>query len=465
MNPMDTTNNTNKDVLDVVVIGAGVSGAAQFFAMAKYTNLQNVVLLEKESDAGFINSHATSNSQTLHEGDIETNYTFEKAAAVKQKSAFVRHYVQTKEKEGLFLRGPKMVLGIGDDEVSFLKKRFEEIASLYPTLEQLSRNEIGAVEPKILEGRPAWQRLSALYNKDGLTVNYGILAQSLLEDAQAHSKVTGKNFHVAFNTEVQKIERDENGQFTVTTNREVYRCRFVSVCAGAHSMLFAKQMHLPEAQKLSLLCVAGNFYYTPKHITTKVYTVQNPKLPFSAVHGDPDILDSTKTRFGPTTRMVFMLERHRYSTVREFFSTLSPLFGSIVSYIRILLDVDFFFYAIKHNILFQIPFLGNYLFMKEVRKIIPTVTFSEVQRARGQGGVRPQIVNTATKIPLSLGEAKLQGDHILFNVTPSPGATTCLYNGIVDTKKMVAILGADFLAEALEQDFGVATKEANQRRV
>ena len=32
----------------------------------------------------------------------------------------------------------------------------------------------------------------------------------------------------------------------------------------------------------------------------KVYMVQNDKLPFAALHGDPDILKNGKTRFGPT---------------------------------------------------------------------------------------------------------------------------------------------------------------------
>jgi malate dehydrogenase (quinone) len=219
-------------------------------------------------------------------------------------------------------------------------------------------------------------------------------------------------------------------------------------------MYFAKKLELPAVKNLSLLCVAGNFYHTPKHLKTKVYTVQNPKLPFSAVHGDPDILNADKTRFGPTTRVIFMLERYRYSTVMDFFTTMPPVVKSLMAYMRIIFDREFFFYALKHNVLFQIPFLGNYLFVKEIRKIIPSLRYSDLKKAKGQGGVRPQIVDTSAKIPLSLGEAKLSGEDILFNVTPSPGATTCIYNGFTDVKTITKALGANLDREAVERDFG-----------
>ena len=33
-----------------------------------------------------------------------------------------------------------------------------------------------------------------------------------------------------------------------------------------------------------------------------------------------------------------------------------------------------------------------------------------------------------------MGEAKLSGEKIIFNITPSPGASTCLGNAYADTK-------------------------------
>ena len=75
---------------DCAIIGAGASGSSLFFALAKYTNIKNIAILEKYAEAGSVNSKSSNNSQTLHVGDIETNYTYAKAKEVKQ--AFLREF-------------------------------------------------------------------------------------------------------------------------------------------------------------------------------------------------------------------------------------------------------------------------------------------------------------------------------------------------------------------------------------
>lgn len=443
----------NRKIHDVLIIGGGVSGAAQMYAFTHFTDAQSVVLLEKEKAAGLVNSKPTNNSQTLHEGDIETNYNREKAQAVQHKASFTRTYLASKETEGLYLTGPKMVLGVGDSEYEFISKRFNDIHDLYPTLQRLEGDALKQKEPNIFKGRSEGEKLIALYNPDGITVNYSLLAQSLLEDSERTISKEKKAHQIKYNESVVSIKRVED-IWLVTTNKSVYCARYVSVCAGAHSMYFAKKMDIKEVEHLSLLCVAGNFYYTPKYIESKIYTLQNPNLPFSAVHGDPDILNDEKTRFGPTTRLVFMLERHKYETVKDFLTTIPPLFGSINAYGRILLNKEFFLYALKHNIAFQLPFVGNYLFWREAQKIIPSLNYKDVSLAKGQGGVRPQIVNTTLKNPLSLGEAKLESEGVSFNITPSPGATTCVYNGLVDTERIAKKIGITFDQDRVEDTFG-----------
>ena len=348
-----------------------------------------------------------------------------------------------------------MVLGIGKDEVKLLEDRFDEFVALYPGLKKVGTKEMSSVEPKIMEGRANGEEVLALYNEDGITINYGKLAENLITDGQTEFASNQDRLgEVLFSTGISNITKTDSGYRLTIGGKEV-TTRFLSICAGAHSMYFAKQLGIEGIESQSLLLVAGNFYYTPKYLNAKVYTLQNPKLPFSAVHGDPDILNQdTKTRYGPTTRIVAQLERGKWSTTLEYLRTVSPLFASVGAYIRIMLDREFFFYALKHNVLFLVPGLGNYLFAKEVRKIIPTITFSDIERAKGQGGVRPQIVQAAKKNPLSLGEAKIGGEHISFNVTPSPGASTCVFNGLTDIKHVTEDLGATFYEYKMETDFG-----------
>ena len=50
--------------------------------------------------------------------------------------------------------------------------------------------------------------------------------------------------------------------------------------------------------------------------------VQHPKLPFAALHGDPDILADGCTRFGPTALVLPKLERYTGGTYLDFWQTL-----------------------------------------------------------------------------------------------------------------------------------------------
>jgi len=60
------------------------------------------------------------------------------------------------------------------------------------------------------------------------------------------------------------------------------------------------------------------------------------------------------------------------------------------------------------------------------------------------GGVRPQVINKTEK-KLMLGEASINpGSGIIFNMTPSPGATSCLGNARRDIKIVCEYLGRTF---------------------
>lgn len=74
---------------DVIIIGGGVSGTALLYTLSKYSNVRSIGLIEKYSDFGLVNTASTMNSQTLHFGDIETNYTLEKARKVKRSADMV----------------------------------------------------------------------------------------------------------------------------------------------------------------------------------------------------------------------------------------------------------------------------------------------------------------------------------------------------------------------------------------
>jgi malate dehydrogenase (quinone) len=85
--------------------------------------------------------------------------------------------------------------------------------------------------------------------------------------------------------------------------------------------------------------------------------------------------------------------------------------------------------------------LRRRLFLKDVKKVVPSLTLDDVKFAPGYGGVRPQLIDKENKV-LMMGEAKINpGTGILFNMTPSPGASSCLENAEIDMKWVANFLG------------------------
>jgi len=434
---------------DVVIIGGGISGTALLFLLARYTDLGRIALVEKCDDIAALNSHGRNNSQTLHCGDIETNYTLEKALQVQASARMLVNYVERLGESGTILhKYPKMVLGVGDEECAALRRRFEQFSPHYPGMRLLEREEIGAIEPRVTEGRE--EEVVALGVVDEYSgVNFQALA---IDFATRARRAEGCEAEVMLATTVGRIE--ENGEgFRIDIEDESgsdsLQARFVIVSAGGHSLLFAQNMGY--GHEYACLPVAGSFYYTPRLLNGKVYTVQNEKLPFAAIHGDPDILVPEKTRFGPTALLLPMLERHNYRTIPDFFRTFSFDRGVMKTLGGLLGVADVRNYMLK-NMLFEVPYVRQRLFLKDARKIVPTMALEDLSFAEGIGGIRPVMIDKKNA-RLHLGEAKIDpGNGIIFNMTPSPGATSCLANGEKDLRRIVAQLGCRFDEAALERE-------------
>jgi malate dehydrogenase (quinone) len=92
------------------------------------------------------------------------------------------------------------------------------------------------------------------------------------------------------------------------------------------------------------------------------------------------------------------------------------------------------------NFLFEVPGLRRWLFLKDAKKIVPGLKLEQVEFAKGFGGVRPQLIDKKNA-KLMLGEAKINpGTGIVFNMTPSPGATSCLENAETDMRLVAGFL-------------------------
>lgn len=431
---------------DVIIIGGGITGSALAYVLAEFSGIKNIALLEKYEGLATLNSKASANSQTIHCGDIETNYDLQKATEVKRKADMIVKYCQKHGYENKFLfQGQKMALGVGESETELIKDRFEKFKELYPYLQLFDKEELKKIEPKLVfdgRGEERAEDIVAMGVQSGVytTIDYGAMANSFVQNAK---NVEGKTCDLYLNTEVQNITKVGDKFYIRTANRLSLSADFVVVDAGAHSLWLAHKMGL--GQDLSTICIAGSFYLTKqKLLNGKVYMVQNPKLPFAALHGDPDLLADGCTRFGPTALTMPKLERYKgCRSVPEFFQSLN--FDMDVAKViwQNFGDSEVRDFLIR-NIGFEIPILGKKLFVKNARKIIPSIREEDIYYAKGFGGVRPQVISHSQK-KLLLGEARIgENPGIIFNMTPSPGATSCLGNALRDAKSACEYLGASF---------------------
>jgi malate dehydrogenase (quinone) len=141
--------------------------------------------------------------------------------------------------------------------------------------------------------------------------------------------------------------------------------------------------------------------------------------------------------------MLPKLERYKKGTFLDFFKTLRFDKNIAIALWKLLKERDIRGYIFK-NFLFELPFFNKYFFLKDARKIVPSLKLDEFRYAKGFGGVRPQVLNKDEQ-RLLLGEASVYtGEGLIFNMTPSPGATSCLGNAERDLRYIVKYLGKTF---------------------
>lgn len=428
-------------VYDLAIIGGGIVGAAILYLAARYSALGRggrIALFEKYSGPAPVNSHRDQNSQTLHFGDIETNYSLAKARTVKAAASLLKIYLE-RVRPPAFRRLGKMVLAVGEQEVKELAARYENIKNDFPWLRKLTREEIADREPKVVLGRDPEEPLLALAT-ECYAVDFGAVAASFVKQAQDATRPARRQARppdLFFNTEIISLKNDR-GEYELRTSRGCFHAKTVVVAAGPMSLVFAKR--LGYGKDLGILPVAGNFYRATNILRGKVYMMQIPDLPFAAIHGDPDVHNPAETRFGPTIRVLPLLERHRYQSIWGFLRTSVWNPAGVMSLIKITFRPVILRYVLK-NILYDLPFVGSRLFVRwELRKIVPTISAARVEWLRGRGGIRPQVIN-ATKGEMEFGEAEIVGDRIIFAITPSPGASVCLDYARNVLRKIANFLG------------------------
>ncbi len=405
----------------LAIIGAGVTGASLLHMVSRFTDINRIVLIEKNDRPGLANSNPLSNSQTLHQGDIESNYELDKALVLKYNATLIKQFARFQSRP-ILGHCHRLLLAVGEDEVDKLERRYHDFLSHYPNMLLWNKSDLLRQEPMVVNGRkglrPDALKAIAVTN-DASMVNYQHLASALIEDALAAKK----EIDLYYKHQVRQIKKKLEHYVIDIGNKQI-EADTVVVCGSGLSFSLAQEMGLTSGRWL--LSVAGKFFTLPKKTNSKIYTMQDNALPFSAVHCDPCILSHDINRIGPTVAV---------SQNAKVMRLLWPYFKNKSTRA----------FMVK-NALYQMPGMSKYFYLKQARKIIPSLTIQDLKEVQ-KGGLRPILLNDED-VSLSRPTQKLNSDHgLIFNIALSPGGVSCLANAVDDAESLCQYLGLSFHQE------------------
>lgn len=316
----------NNDKPDVVLIGAGIMSATLGVMLKELQPDLTIQVLERLDTVAAESTDAWNNAGTGHSAFCELNYTPEKADGSVDCSKAVKiagQFEQSREfwtyliEKGYirnpqdFIRAiPHISFVIGEENVQYLKKRFEGLTQ-YTLFEGMSYSEnpgqLKEWMPLVMEGRNDAEKVAATKMDIGTDVNFGALTRKLFRYLFDYPDV---KLHLAH--EVQDLEQDKNGRWKIkvknltTDKKRTISAKFIFIGAGGGSLPLLEKSGIPESKGYGGFPVSGQWLicHNPavieKH-NAKVYgkaAVGSP--PMSVPHLDTRMIDGKKSLlFGP----------------------------------------------------------------------------------------------------------------------------------------------------------------------
>ncbi len=235
--------------------------------------------------------------------------------------------------KGFISPTPHMTLVWGDDNVDYLRRRWELLKDepLFAGIEYSEDAEvIRSWTPALIPGRKKSQRIAATRSTDGTDVDFGALTRMLFA-----SLVKQGAAGVHTNTSVTGLKRLDDGTWRVKLRHEVgqnrgeVNARFVFVGGGGGALKLLQQSRIPEAKGFAGFPITGAFLRTdnPEVVArhnAKVYgkaSVGAP--PMSVPHLDTRVVDGEASLlFGPYAG--FSPKYLKTGTYLDMFETIKP---------------------------------------------------------------------------------------------------------------------------------------------
>ncbi|MED1439720.1 malate:quinone oxidoreductase [Aeribacillus composti] len=310
---------------DVILIGAGIMSATLGTLLKELAPEWEIKVFEKLNKPGEESSNEWNNAGTGHAALCELNYTPEKpdgsidiskAIKINEQFQVSRQFWSYLVKNNLiqnpqeFIRPlPHMSLVQGENNVRYLKKRFEALSNnpLFQGMEFSDDPEkLKEWIPLIMEGRTSNEPIAATKIDSGTDVNFGALTRMLFDYLKE------KEVEIYYKHSVKDIKRTSDGLWELKVKDlnsgsvEIHKAKFVFIGAGGGSLHLLQKSGIPEGKHIGGFPVSGLFMVcnNPEVVEqhhAKVYSkAKIGAPPMSVPHLDTRYIDNKKTLlFGP----------------------------------------------------------------------------------------------------------------------------------------------------------------------
>ena len=312
--------------VDVLLIGGGIMSATLGVWLNELEPGTSMEMIERLDGVALESSNGWNNAGTGHSALAELNYTPEdengkvsipKAVEINEAFQISRLFWAWQVQQGV-LKNPRSFINStphmsfvwGDDNIKFLKKRYEALQAS-PLFAGMQYSEDPAVikkwVPLMMEGRDPNQKVAATWSPIGTDVNFGEITRQFV----AHLQTTPK-FDLKLSSEVQDITKNADGSWRVSYknlkdgSQSETDAKFVFIGAGGGALHLLQKSGIPEAREYAGFPVGGSFLVTEnpaiaeQHLAKAYGKASVGAPPMSVPHLDTRVLDGKRViLFGP----------------------------------------------------------------------------------------------------------------------------------------------------------------------
>ncbi|CAE6832045.1 malate dehydrogenase (quinone) [Paraburkholderia nemoris] len=313
--------------VDVLLVGGGIMSSTLGVWLHELQPDWSMMMIERLDGVAKESSNGWNNAGTGHSALAELNYTPEKpdgtidiSKAVEINEAFqVSRQFWAWQVRNDVLRNPRSFINStphmsfvwGDDNVRFLKKRYDALQAspLFRGMKYSDDfDQIRQWVPLMMEGRDPAQKVAATWSPVGTDVNFGEITRQFVGYLQSQP-----NFTLSLSSEVRSIKRNADGTWRVSyvktqtgDSGQDVDAKFVFIGAGGGALHLLQASGIPEAKDYGAFPVGGSFLVTDKpeivsrHLAKAYGKASVGSPPMSVPHLDTRIIDGKKIiLFGP----------------------------------------------------------------------------------------------------------------------------------------------------------------------